>query len=241
MSVPPEGYLIPQIQNQSIWHFYGRSSEGLWEDVNIVPPQRKFSMYYLTISFFFCPFPIVPGPISAETSLLTFLVYIHQTLLSKATYSAFRLYIFWSVHVFPGNRTHYLCAANAMLDHWATGTLVPMVIPSSNGNSCILIIVDHFSKSCWLIPLKCLSTAMEMTELLFNYVFHYFDLLEDIIFDCGPQLISQVWKSFFKLNVTVSLSSTTHNRIARQNRRSKKSATISETSAITTRTPGASS
>ncbi len=28
MSVPPEGYLIPRIQNQSIWHFYGRSSEG---------------------------------------------------------------------------------------------------------------------------------------------------------------------------------------------------------------------
>ncbi len=27
-----------------------------------------------------------------------------------------------SVHVFPGNRTHNLCAANAMLNHWATGT-----------------------------------------------------------------------------------------------------------------------
>ncbi len=42
-------------------------------------------------------------------------IYIYQTLLSKATYSAFRLYIFLSVHVFPGNRTHNLCAANAML------------------------------------------------------------------------------------------------------------------------------
>ncbi len=29
---------------------------------------------------------------------------------------------FLSVHVFPGNRTHNLCAANAMLYHWATGT-----------------------------------------------------------------------------------------------------------------------
>ncbi len=28
-----------------------------------------------------------------------------------------------SVCVFPGNRTHNLCAANAMLYHWATGTL----------------------------------------------------------------------------------------------------------------------
>ncbi len=30
---------------------------------------------------------------------------------------------FLSVHVFPGNRTHNLCVANAMLYHWATGTL----------------------------------------------------------------------------------------------------------------------
>ncbi len=28
-----------------------------------------------------------------------------------------------SVHVFPGNWTHNLCAANAMLYHWATETL----------------------------------------------------------------------------------------------------------------------
>ncbi len=47
-------------------------------------------------------------------NLITF-NYIYQTLLSKATYSAFRLYMFLSVHVFPGNRTHNLCAANAML------------------------------------------------------------------------------------------------------------------------------
>ncbi len=29
-----------------------------------------------------------------------------------------------SVHVFPGNWTHNLCAANAMLYHWATGTRI---------------------------------------------------------------------------------------------------------------------
>ncbi len=48
---------------------------------------------------------------------------ILQTLLSKATYR-FRLYMFFflSVCVFPGNRTHDLCTANAMLYHWATGT-----------------------------------------------------------------------------------------------------------------------
>ncbi len=33
-------------------------------------------------------------------------------------------YTCMSVCVFPGNWTHNLCAANAMLYHWATGTLL---------------------------------------------------------------------------------------------------------------------
>ncbi len=40
----------------------------------------------------------------------------------QSNWYVFMLYIFLSVHVFPGNRTHNLCAANAMLYHWATGT-----------------------------------------------------------------------------------------------------------------------
>ncbi len=35
---------------------------------------------------------------------------------------------FLSVCVFPGNRTHNLCAANAMLYHRATGTLYAIII-----------------------------------------------------------------------------------------------------------------
>ncbi len=50
--------------------------------------------------------------------------------------SAFRLYIFWSVHVFPGNRTHNLCAANAMLYHWATGTV-------QHRNSMIVMLLSY--------------------------------------------------------------------------------------------------
>ncbi len=42
-------------------------------------------------------------------------IYIYQTLLSKAAYSAFRLCMFLSVHVISGIRTHNLYAANAML------------------------------------------------------------------------------------------------------------------------------
>ncbi len=52
---------------------------------------------------------------------------------------------------------------------------------------------------------------MEMAETLFNQVFRYFGIPEDIVSDRGPQLISRVWKAFFSLlDVTVSLSSGYH-------------------------------
>ncbi len=34
------------------------------------------------------------------------------------------IHLYCQLCVFPGNRTHNLCAANAMLYHWATGTLL---------------------------------------------------------------------------------------------------------------------
>ncbi len=84
-------------------------------------------------------------------------------------------------------------------------------LPPSNGNTCILVIVDRFSKSCRLLPLKGLPTAIETAENLFNQAFRYFGIPEDIVSDWGPQFISRVWKAFFSLlNVTVSLSSGYH-------------------------------
>ncbi len=81
-------------------------------------------------------------------------------------------------------------------------------LPASEGNTCILVVVDRFSKSCCLIPLKSLPTAMETAEQMFNHVFRYFGIPEDIVSDRGPQFISRVWKNFLKLlGVTVSLSS----------------------------------
>lgn len=84
-------------------------------------------------------------------------------------------------------------------------------LPTSDGNTSILVIIDHFSKSCHLHPLKCLPTAIETVELLFNHVFRYFRIPEDIVSDRGPQFKSRVWKAFFTLlGVTVSLSSVYH-------------------------------
>ncbi len=49
---------------------------------------------------------------------------------------------FLSVHVFPGNWTHNLCAANAMLYHWATGFYNILICCSIN------IIILNAKNSC---------------------------------------------------------------------------------------------
>ncbi len=119
------------------------------------------------------------------------------------------------------------CAISKSPRHLPSGKLLPLPVPTrpwshlgvdfitdlppSNGNTCILVIVDRFSKSCRLLSLKGLPTAIETAENLFNQVFRYFGIPEDIVSDRGPQFISRVWKAFFSLlNVTVSLSSGYH-------------------------------
>ncbi|KAK3513472.1 hypothetical protein QTP70_015467, partial [Hemibagrus guttatus] len=84
-------------------------------------------------------------------------------------------------------------------------------LPNSRTHTCIFVIVDRFSKACRLLPLKGPPTAMEAAELLFNKVFRYFGIPEDIVSDRGPQFVSRVWRAFFtRLGVAVNLSSGYH-------------------------------
>ncbi|KAI2662970.1 Transposon Tf2-8 polyprotein [Labeo rohita] len=84
-------------------------------------------------------------------------------------------------------------------------------LPAAEGNTCILVMVDRFSKMCKFFPLKGLPTAMETAETLFQQLFRHFGLPEEIVSDRGPQFISHVWKAFFKLlGVSVNLSSGYH-------------------------------
>ncbi|KAI2657473.1 Transposon Tf2-11 polyprotein [Labeo rohita] len=53
-------------------------------------------------------------------------------------------------------------------------------LPSPEGNTCVLVIVDRFSKSCKFVPLKGLPTAMETAEHLFHQVFRHFGIPEEI-------------------------------------------------------------
>ncbi|KAK3537154.1 hypothetical protein QTP70_002657 [Hemibagrus guttatus] len=76
------------------------------------------------------------------------------------------------------------CAISKSPRHLPSGKLLPLPVPNclwshlgvtdlpaSNGCTCILVIVDRFSKSCRLIPLPGQPTAMDTAECLFNHVF----------------------------------------------------------------------
>ncbi|KAL0147274.1 hypothetical protein M9458_057420, partial [Cirrhinus mrigala] len=75
-------------------------------------------------------------------------------------------------------------------------------LPPSERHTTILTVVDRFSKSCRLIPLPKLPSALETAETLCNYVFRFYGLPDDIVSDRGPQFTSRLWSAFFKcLNV----------------------------------------
>ncbi len=113
-------------------------------------------------------------------------------------------------------------------------------LPASDGNTCVFVIIDRFSKSCRLLPLKGLPTAMETAILMFNNIVHYYGIPEDIVSDRGLQFISKVWKAFFNL-LDVCRQDTTPSRTGRRRGRSWRLDASSEPSAMATRTLGTSS
>ncbi len=64
-------------------------------------------------------------------------------------------------------------------------------LPNSEGNTCVFVAVDRFSKACKLVPLTGLPTALETAEILFTHVFWNYGIPEDIVSDRGPQFISR--------------------------------------------------
>jgi transposase InsO family protein len=80
-------------------------------------------------------------------------------------------------------------------------------LPLSQGSTAILVVVDQFSKSCSLILLLSLPTALQTAEALFTHVFRHYGVPEDIVSDRGPQFTSRVWRAFMeRLGVSVSLN-----------------------------------
>uniref|UniRef100_A0A8C6UZW3 Gypsy retrotransposon integrase-like protein 1 n=5 Tax=Neogobius melanostomus TaxID=47308 RepID=A0A8C6UZW3_9GOBI len=84
-------------------------------------------------------------------------------------------------------------------------------LPSSNGNTVVLTIVDRFSKCAHFVPLPKLPSSRETADLLVEHVFRSHGIPSDIVSDRGPQFTSQVWRAFCSaLEIDVSLSSGFH-------------------------------
>lgn len=73
------------------------------------------------------------------------------------------------------------------------------------------------------VALPKLPTATETSHLLVHHVFCLHGIPSDIVFDRGPQFISQIWKMFCQaLGATVSLSSGFHPQTNGQAERAKQ-------------------
>lgn len=74
------------------------------------------------------------------------------------------------------------------------------------GNTVIMVI-NCFSKSLHLILVPSLPTAFETAELIFQLVFRYYCIPEDIVSDRATQYTSRVLSGFMeKLGVSISLT-----------------------------------
>ena len=80
-------------------------------------------------------------------------------------------------------------------------------LPSSQGNTTILTMVDRFSKMVHFAALPKLPSAVETADLLVSHVVRLHGIPVDIVSDCGPQFTSKVWQAFCHgIGATVSLS-----------------------------------
>ncbi|KAK3518375.1 hypothetical protein QTP86_021171 [Hemibagrus guttatus] len=95
------------------------------------------------------------------------------------------------------------CAMSKSPRHLPSSKLLPLPIPNHPWSH-----LGWISLRIFLFPR---TTHCYGAELMFNHIFHYFGIPEDIVSDQGPQFISRVWKAFFShLGVAVSLSSGYH-------------------------------
>ncbi|KAL0182494.1 hypothetical protein M9458_021869, partial [Cirrhinus mrigala] len=89
----------------------------------------------------------------------------------------------------PAGKLHPLPVPNRPWSHLGVDFMTDL--PSSDGNTCILVIIDRFSKFCRLIPLKGLPTALETAEILFNHVFRYYGVTISLSSGYHPQTNGQ--------------------------------------------------
>uniref|UniRef100_A0A3B1KG24 Gypsy retrotransposon integrase-like protein 1 n=1 Tax=Astyanax mexicanus TaxID=7994 RepID=A0A3B1KG24_ASTMX len=138
---------------------------------------------------------------------------------------------FWWPHIERDVRSHVaacmLCAQGKDPRTRPTGLLHPLAVPSrpwshlsldfitglpsSRGNTMILVIVDRFSKAGRFVALSKLPSAQGTAEVVLDQVVRIHGIPADIVSDRGAQFTSRFWGAFCRLLGTeVSLSSGFH-------------------------------
>ena len=84
-------------------------------------------------------------------------------------------------------------------------------LPSYKGNTCILVVVDRFSKGLHLGMLPTKHSAKWVAELFTSMIIRLHGLPRSIITDWDPLFVSKFWQDLFALSGTkLRLSSSYH-------------------------------
>ena len=70
---------------------------------------------------------------------------------------------------------------------------------TTNGNTCILVVVDRLTKEAHFIPCENEITAPHLASLFLQHIYRIHGLPTDIVSDRGSLFTSKFWKSFVKL------------------------------------------
>jgi hypothetical protein len=70
-------------------------------------------------------------------------------------------------------------------------------LPSSNGFTNIMVVVDHLTKMRHMIPINSIN-AVSVAKCFIKYVFKLHRLPNLIIFDYGSQFVLDFWQALYK-------------------------------------------
>lgn len=72
-------------------------------------------------------------------------------------------------------------------------------LPSFQGHTVEVVIVDQFSKGPHFIPMPKLSFAEETVSIIMLQIILINGVLADIVSNRGPKFVPQFWKIFWNL------------------------------------------
>jgi hypothetical protein len=70
-------------------------------------------------------------------------------------------------------------------------------LPSSNGFTNIIVIVDRLTKMRHIVPINSINAVL-VAEYFIKYIFKLHRLLNSIVSDCGSQFVLDFWQALYK-------------------------------------------